>query len=317
MKHFFIFLFIITCAVNYAQNLVPNPSFEEYDTCPIYGSIDFSVGWTNPNNYSPEYFNVCANSDTPHLGVPNNGYGNQNARTGAAYAGIYIPVTSENSLREYIQAELTESLIAGAEYSVKFYVSLAENHSDYAVNTIAAYFSVSAISNTTNTVFNVNPQIVNNPIVNPLTDKDNWQEVSGTFVASGGEKFITIGNFQNDGNVDTTSLVQIPSLFDKSYYYIDDVSVERRITNNVNEFSIEHPFKYYPNPVSDILNIEPKNNQNYDIKMLDITGNIIFSYENINNLKSINVNQYSNGIYSLQLSKGNILLSNKKIIVHH
>lgn len=318
MKKITVILFLVFYLKSYSQvNLVPNPSFEDTLTCPIYSGIDeFVIGWTNPNDYSPDYFNSCANINTPNRGIPSNGYGYQEARTGNAYCGIYIPVNSGNSLREYIQAELTEPLDSGVEYSVKFYVSLAENHSDYSVNTLGAYLSVSAISSSSLFVFNVNPQIVNDPIANPLIDKNNWQEVSGTFVASGGEKFITIGNFEDDATVDTISLVAVPSISDKSYYYIDDVSVKSTLTN-INKYSIEHIFNYYPNPVSDILNIELKNIGNYDIIILDVTGNVIINQKNINGFYSINVSNYPNGIYFLQLSKENNLITNKKIIINH
>jgi OOP family OmpA-OmpF porin len=307
------------CAKAAAQkNLVPNSSFENIITCPTWSGIDeFVEGWTNPNRYSPDYFNACANMNTPHLGVPTNGYGNQNARAGVAYVGIYIPVTSGNSLREYIQAELTEPLVAGEKYSVRFYVSLAENFSNYSVNTLGAYLSVSAASSTTNTVFNIEPQIVNNPTINPLTNKVNWQEVSGIYTAVGGEKFITIGNFESDGNVDTTSLVPIPSISDAAYYYVDDVSIEST-TTNINEASMYNVIiNSFPNPASDILNIELTNFEYYDIKIISAMGDTVIDIKNVKRLHSINVRNNPNGIYFLQITQRNTLLTTKKIIINH
>lgn len=316
-----IFLFIVLLLIPttfWAQNLVPNPSFEDTIQCENYTIIDgFITGWTNPNDYSPDYFNSCANINYPHIGTPSNGYGYQEARTGNAYCGIYIPVRSGNSLREYIQAELTEPLIAGEEYIVKFYVSLADNFSDYAVNTIGAYFSTSAISSTTNTVFNVTPQIINAAIANPLTDKDNWQEITGNFVALGGEKFITIGNFEDDNTVDTTNLVA--NITNDSYYYIDDVSVEAISgSTSINELNLDNLFSYYPNPADNVLNIKLKDPGNYSIKILDIIVNSVVYQENINSsFHSINVNNYPDGIYFLQLIQENNLLKTKTIIINH
>ena len=63
-----------------AQNLVPNPSFEDMVQCPPgWTQIEFATGWINPNGYSPDYFNSCV----PDTGccnifsVPNNSYGFQ------------------------------------------------------------------------------------------------------------------------------------------------------------------------------------------------------------------------------------------------
>lgn len=50
-------------------------------------------------------------------------------------------------------------------------------------------------------------------------------QVSGTYVASGGEKYITIGNFNNDANTDTVKTDTSLSSGNICYYYIDDVTV--------------------------------------------------------------------------------------------
>jgi outer membrane protein OmpA-like peptidoglycan-associated protein len=69
------------------------------------------------------------------------------------------------------------------------------------------------------------PQVLN-PVSAPLTDTKNWQCVTGTFVAEGGEQFITIGNFntaERSGYVEPDSLTR---LLPGAYYYIDDIFVE-------------------------------------------------------------------------------------------
>jgi hypothetical protein len=45
-----------------AQNLVPNGSFEQYDTCPtnVNGtSLQYANSWVNPNAGTPDYYNAC------------------------------------------------------------------------------------------------------------------------------------------------------------------------------------------------------------------------------------------------------------------
>ena len=57
-----------------AQNLVPNPSFEDTVHCPVpplgTGLIQDAVGWINLG-FTPDYYNPCANTLWPPNGVPN------------------------------------------------------------------------------------------------------------------------------------------------------------------------------------------------------------------------------------------------------
>ena len=59
--------------------------------------------------------------------------------------------------------------------------------------------------------------------------------------------------------------------------------------------------RLFPNPVSEILNINTKY-QNFKIEIYDMIGKKIFNAENLN---SINVRDFDDGIYLLKLSIGN------------
>ena len=42
-----------------AQNLVPNPSFEDYTSCPTsVAQITLATPWVTPTTGSPDYFNL-------------------------------------------------------------------------------------------------------------------------------------------------------------------------------------------------------------------------------------------------------------------
>lgn len=204
------------------QNLVPNPSFEEYTDCPYDGSgsgqLYFAIPWYSPSQGSPDYFNSC--DVTNVLSVPDNVLGYEYARTGKGYAGFFSFYIWGLS-REYIQVELLQPLIYNINYCVNFYLSLADT-TNYAVNNIGAYLSANLISSSNDSNFPNTPQILNNSL-NPLTSKINWIKISGTFMAAGGEKYITIGNFNNDANSDTIKVGL--NGWNVTYYYIDDVSV--------------------------------------------------------------------------------------------
>ena len=226
-KLLIVFFIFINTSITVGQNLVPNPSFEEYSQCPWttggFGQLYFAFPWHNPSIGSPDFFNACDTSQ--HMSVPNNSFGNENAHTGIGYSGIYCYYAWVLA-REYIQVHLKDSLLMNTRYCVEFYVSLAEK-STYGVNNLGAYFSINSInSNNSNsdTIIGLSPQIINNDM-NPLTNKTGWKKISGTFVANGGEQYITIGNFNNNPASDTVFVDSTGWNGGISYYYIDDVSV--------------------------------------------------------------------------------------------
>jgi hypothetical protein len=202
-------------------NLVPNSSFEVYSICPTSsGQINYAIPWQgNPTGTTTDYFNSCSSS----MGIPNHGSdGFQYAHTGNAYSAIWVYDGVGMDYREYLQTQLIDSLKPNICYKVSFFINLY-NGSQYATNNMACHFSNILISSTgTGNVLSLSSQItsLNNFIIN---DTLNWVNISGIYSATGGEKYITIGNFYNNANTDTiiTNYGTNPS----AYYYIDDVSV--------------------------------------------------------------------------------------------
>jgi gliding motility-associated-like protein len=84
-------------------------------------------------------------------------------------------------------------------------------------------FSNAAITAPSGQRLAVTPQLINDEIANPLTDKNNWTKFSGTYVATGTESYITIGNFNDNASTDTNFIGG--GSYPGSYYYIDDVSI--------------------------------------------------------------------------------------------
>ena len=125
MKNLVLLFFVCISHLVISQNLVPNPSFEEYTTCPVFIN-DFGklINWNNPSNGSPNYFNICSNGN---VGVPNNNFGYQNPFSGNGYIGLCLHTESIENYREYAQIELSEPLVANIKYYVSYYVSLADS----------------------------------------------------------------------------------------------------------------------------------------------------------------------------------------------
>lgn len=222
------------------DNMIYNPSFEEHRRCPekidalgVMTSVD---AWWQPTKGSSDYFNACGSRD---CNVPRNKMGNQEAHNGVAYCGIYC---SQENYREYLQTELKEPLQAGQRYRISFWVSLADK-SPHAVASIGALFTEHMIADTSSwdilmerettdyeqqqsmsIASYLHPQVANNHD-SVLLDSKTWHEISGEFVARGGERFLTIGNFADFNHSNVTPTNNSNAILQGAYYYIDDISV--------------------------------------------------------------------------------------------
>ena len=214
----------------YSQNLVVNPSFENYSNCPNnMNELIFCDSWNNPTLAgSPDYYNICSVSNL--VDVPTQNFGTfhsfQQPKTGSAYIGITTFGTTFPNVREYIQSSLMLPFVANECYFVNFYINSVD-WSGLANNNIGAFFSINEIYNNNGApsfLLNYASQIkkIKNPI---MFDTSNWVNVAGVYKAIGGEQFITIGNFDEDEQ--TNSLIFNSSALNltESYYFIDDVSV--------------------------------------------------------------------------------------------
>ncbi len=222
-------LLCATCStIAKAQNLVPNPSFEEYNECvywlpdpggggyptqiaysPNYDIFPTATYWVAPLYFAhPGYYNKCDTTPYGH-GVPKNTFGYQDAHKGGAYASIYLFSRVFNiwdDLRQYLEAKLTHPLTGGHNYYISFYVSLAVGSNSVGYGTfvttdnVGAYISDTMVSDSMafGTAFLTKPVTVRNPPGKYITDTAGWTKISGTYTAHGGEQWITIGRF-NDG----------------------------------------------------------------------------------------------------------------------
>lgn len=235
----------------WAQNLVPNPSFEELIRCPHSFSTDrkdFIVpGWVSATRGTPDQFHACSWGEAD---VPYNWAGSSNAKTGKGYVGIYVWMsrTDDNNYREYIQCELAEPLRSGARYRVEFYYKLA-SYAVYAANRIGLHLSSEQLMYDHDQLIDVVP-ILSVETDSAITSKTgSWEHAVMEFKATGGERFVTIGNFYTNTQTKSTRLPQrigkSNMLINSAYYFIDDVSVEPLdsvppVTLSRTEFSSEH-----------------------------------------------------------------------------
>ncbi len=222
MKHLLILAFLLIAILNgYAQNLIPNPSFEDHTGCPnTWSQITSAISWLSANNATPDYFNSC--SATGPFRTPVNIMGNQTARTGVAYSGLILSYDFYNlNYREYLEVQLTTPLSANECYHFEMFVNLSDRV-DFSTDDIGIFFSPALILSPIDTVLNFTPQIEN--VSGNYFNSTTWTNVSGDYTATGGERYIIIGNFKDSMN---TSLLYIsnPGVVEYSYCYIDDISL--------------------------------------------------------------------------------------------
>jgi hypothetical protein len=221
-----------------SQNLVNNPSFECGNTpCnPTQIHTDFlnqnyACGWSCPSGGTSDIYSTIFSDNECFTSMPYNGnipyhWGTQAPRTGNRFAGIitHNPAAFFSSYREYLEVELKAALIPGEYYCAEMYVS-AGDFVNRSANSLGMYFSDNLVEEHNNyATLPFSPQIEDRRMI---TDKINWIRISGTFKATSSAKFLVIGNFRTDGDIQTLYNPPVPDNdFQYTYYYIDDVSVE-------------------------------------------------------------------------------------------
>ena len=310
MKKFIIYLCLFSAIKADSQNLVLNPSFEDTILCPTTIFPMQCKYWYRATMGSPDYFSEQPNIFCGTSYVPQSGVGYQYARTGIAYVGLATLMQPLNpnylNRREYIGGELSDTLKQGHEYCVSFYVSVAEELK-YVTDGIGLYLSVdSAVDYTININLSFIPQI-ENPSGNIIYDTLNWVQISGTYIANGGEKYLTIGNFKDNANTMIDSINNsVPQSQYESYLFIDDVSVIdctvgiSEVNDNLNSG------KLYPNPARTAVYYESELNDNENglLELYDMLGNKLSAYKLNHGKNKITIGtlNYARGVYMVKVN---------------
>ncbi|NCT18607.1 MAG: T9SS type A sorting domain-containing protein [Flavobacteriia bacterium] len=142
-----------------------------------------------------------------------------------------------------------------------------------------------------------NPGSTNNgqPTGEPLYDGTQTEWVLEEINLSDylGESILARFQFVTDNNVQADG------------FYFDDLKVNllENTVLSVADLS-KLPFAIYPNPVTDVLNIQTNIN-NYDLQLYTLQGQLIFEQKNNNGTQNINYSNFSSGMYFLVLHTEN------------
>ncbi len=200
-------ILIFDCVSVHAQNLLPNPGFEDENICTELKMACAPAGWE-----------LVYTGDSYGYVIDNDAHNGDHMTT--------ILTHNVNKIRplQYIEAPILCPLIKGKKYQFSMYI----RYSHHYLGEIGVYFSGEHICLTpkdSGTYFNglsYSPQILieNKKERNGLLSKQ-WLKEEWEYTASGSERFVIIGNFPSLEKP-AKSKKREPEVV---YFYIDDVSL--------------------------------------------------------------------------------------------
>lgn len=227
LKSLPLWMLVFSVAAQEGDNMVPNGSFEDFSgKLRRLGMIEAAEGWSSPTGNSSDLFSADAHA--PDVMTPENVFGKEEPKDGLNYAGLITYSYNDKENRSYMMTQLSTPMKKGMRYKVMFYVALAEL-SKYSSNSIGVHFSKRPLTTSEKVPALVEEMHVEHPEQEIFTGTYGWDLVCGEYVAEGGEKYITIGNFYSNNEVGNEKNKKPKDIkgtqIVAAYYYVDDVSV--------------------------------------------------------------------------------------------
>lgn len=227
------------------QNLIPNPSFDQY----LYPSIpiindgknqieDLIPYWFSPDQATPDYYNpyrkvagIPQHFDAETEGAENNGYvglmlflGEKIEPETSVANDIKIKRGHNIDYTESIQSKLIQKLTKEKTYCFKAQLLLSRN-AGYSIDRFEVFFS----ENPTRFSYTESPGEPSLSFTNLADIAQNWTTLCQGFTATGNETYITLGRFSQ--LEETTVRPQLPKQYSEleingaAYYLIDDLQL--------------------------------------------------------------------------------------------
>lgn len=200
------------CQMLQGQNLVPNGSFEDqrgknYSHRPwrFVNTVDIFV------NSAPK----PRGTDEWNLPEP---------KDGKVFAGLRI----YPKYREFLQVKLKEKLTAGKKYYFEMWISWSDHSNCYAKSFGASIYHRRPAYTSDEYLYSSPPQIEYSNKMGLRNDSTLWMRISGVYRASGGEKYLSIGNFSKRKFKDRLKPAHwlMPHVFrNEAYYFVDNVQL--------------------------------------------------------------------------------------------
>jgi hypothetical protein len=290
------------------QNLVPNPGFEESDSCTFGLGLGALHQWYSAFG-TPDHLQSCQPYGTAN-GLPMNQFTFQQPFEGSSCAGIFTyDGSSGEEWREWLMVPLLDTLVPGQTYYCSFRANagfggnvmtlnrLASNHLGMLFTTYDRQWTWGdSYPTALNQAHILYPQI--------LSDTVDWTLVNGSFIADSAYTYLMIGNFFSNAFTDTLHFTSaVPAWAVYSYALVDAVCVSPdpngcELSHSVEEVGEATPF-VYPNPASGALVVG--NSTGCDAMVLDMLGQRVWRGRVNNDRFSVDVGSWARGAYVLQV----------------
>jgi len=173
-------------------------------------------------------------------------------RTGRAYVGLRIWPRYNEYLQVYLYRELTE----GKAYAFEMYVTPSRYSNCYLKTLGVSFYPNRPPYSSRQGRESFPPQIeMNRPM--GIQDTAEWIRINGVFIAKGGEKVMTIGNFSTAPG-DKYKRKKLSFKKREAYYYIDDISLYELDANGA---PIKDSLQYQALLLQDSLLIDSLDNE--------------------------------------------------------
>jgi hypothetical protein len=310
-----------------AQNLVPNPGFEEADSCsdqlpPFVGIHD----WYSVNG-SPDHLRSCL----PYgdfRGLPMNFFTYQEPFEGTSCAGVYTYLQNgQTEYREWILAPLLEPLVVGQTYYCSFRANAAfgGNHTypqhwlandkvgmRFSTIPMPAWNDPDPYPLPPNHAHILYPQI--------LSDTVGWTLVSGSFLADSAYQYVMIGQFFSNALTDTLQFSPegVPWYWlPRAYTLVDAVCVTINpegcgFGQGVSEGQVIAPV-LFPNPARDHLVVSQCGGAKAQV--MDAVGRLLWQGRITSEHWVLDVGSWARGAYVLRLEQRGRLKTHTFVLV--
>ena len=231
LRFFSLIILVLFAFKSTAQNLIPNPGFEEVNPAVKqlthemrnFGIVSNWKALTNsPDAYHPFLKEVNFAHKAPKFLTQ---FGPQQPRTGEGKIGFFV---AGNASKEGVVAKLNAPLKAGTYYYFHMYVSLSEGISNSCTSSIGPYFTAIVPRVTETSKFNLH---IDSPDL--ICDTQGWTKICGIYKAKGTEKYVSIGYFSNSPKGKGIN----GGDFRDAYYFVDDLELRelQKVENLVEE----------------------------------------------------------------------------------
>jgi hypothetical protein len=125
---------------------------------------------------------------------------------------------------------------------------------------------------------------------------------------------LVIGNFLPD----VLTNIYFPDNFaNAAYYYIDDVRVIKasQLTSTIALVNAKPSFTVHPNPATDRINLDYNHPGNGDIVITNPLGQTVFQSKSSGTHQAVDVSNFPNGIYIVQLITNGSASAQQKFVV--